>query len=252
MDREPKHTLTRSGCRCPRASSFTLIELLVVVAIIAILAALLLPALQGAKNVAKQTTCMNNLKQVGVALLVMADDNNGYVDATYTGTNWQTAVVPYLAGKNDFVKMLTIHKRSLACPTLEVIGATTPTTYGVNTAFLTPAGQGLGPGWSSPLHPLGDVKYTTRTFLVAESTTWSPYTPGSMFYNAAIGIPGYFTARHEMRGLNFLFVDGHGEFMRTASPLSGSEWNRSIGMALSEYNKWCSYGGFIVYGVENH
>jgi prepilin-type N-terminal cleavage/methylation domain-containing protein/prepilin-type processing-associated H-X9-DG protein len=84
---------------------FTLIELLVVIAIIAILAAMLLPALIKAKQKAKQTSCINNMHQIGISLCMYAPDFHQYPSClTESGDSfyvWQPRLLTYMGNNRN-------------------------------------------------------------------------------------------------------------------------------------------------------
>lgn len=113
---------------------FTLIELLVVIAIIAILAAILFPVFAKARDKAYQTSCLNNEKQLGLAILQYAQDYDGTFPPSYyylNGANsnngymhWSGMIMPYC--KNDKIFVCPQHKLGGFAPTCYVPGQLNP------------------------------------------------------------------------------------------------------------------------------
>lgn len=101
------------GSSRDRRQGFTLVELLVVIAIIGILVALLLPAVQAAREAARRTQCKNNLKQIGLALHNLHDTEGALPQGVYTnpgdpksaGLSWLTKLLPFIEeqSKQDLI-----------------------------------------------------------------------------------------------------------------------------------------------------
>jgi prepilin-type N-terminal cleavage/methylation domain-containing protein/prepilin-type processing-associated H-X9-DG protein len=90
--------------RAANARGFTLVELLVVIAIIGILVALLLPAVQAAREAARRSQCSNNLKQIGLACLNYESSQGTLPPGAYLGEGsaWSAFILPYLEQGNMF------------------------------------------------------------------------------------------------------------------------------------------------------
>ena len=141
----PRASSVREGAR-----AFTLIELLVVIAIIAILSALLLPALTRAKSQARTTFCLNNKRQLALAWLMYAQDNRGYL--AYNSYSFPYPAVPNWVG--SYVDWTTSEEcTNLANLTVETnsslapfIGYDAKPYHCPEDTFLTSAQKALG--WS--------------------------------------------------------------------------------------------------------
>jgi prepilin-type N-terminal cleavage/methylation domain-containing protein len=116
-----------------RSSAFTLIELLVVIAIIAILAAILFPVFAAARERARMSACISNMRQIGTGMMMYAQDYDEtfpYVQFVDTATRyvWKNAVRPYVKNLDVFGCPSNPHSRSR--PGASVSDPVAPNSFG--------------------------------------------------------------------------------------------------------------------------
>jgi len=179
---------------------FTLIELLVVIAIIAILAAILFPVFAKAREKARQTTCLSNLKQAGTGVAQYCQDWDGRLPdviqygSTGSGviaTNWWAgAIVPYMGmGSDPNMTSNVFGANYMRCPSEpQPSGSNNEWTYGVNypIAFsISPDPQGR---WSGNFRDAIIDKLDSGTFLIGDCNGYYShygiiYCPGRMAWH---------------------------------------------------------------------
>lgn len=202
-------------------NTFTLVELLVTIAIIAILAALILPALSKAHEEARKAGCMGNLKQLGLVIHQYSGDNNDFIAPEYIGgssgnfKNWDMKYGRYVNasfGPDEAYPQLPQKWKVFVCPSDRRTTLTFPRSY----VFIWNVIKSTTPGDSSKheLFPLRAYKQPSRTYAMPEADYNAP-----VFQKASIGpadSQGLQQARrswdigpnHNNRA-NITFLDGH-------------------------------------------